>query len=371
MKACDSLIDLPSSMSLLTQLTCLRIERCSGLARLPACVSGLRGLLSLTIESSRLNYLPKSISQLSTLTFLCLDGSMTPACKHLVALEKLEVRGAKQFDLLSYLHPFTRITSLSLVHCQGGELPPSFTHLQRLEVLSVKGCRRLVCPIALLAALPCLHRLEMSRCEALSAPAQTEAPAGPALVTLGSCTLVKLGSLSRLDPPCFHAMAAVKAMSLAGVQATELPESLCQLAQLTSLTVCDSKVLVSLSPSFGQLSALRGLELSSLPLLAGLPESFGCLQQLRNLRIRNCKQLAGLPGTFGSFKSLRKLTFERCRLLSALREVFYELQTLTCIRVIACPRLGGVVKGLKGDVIACPRLGGCNCLNICTMLGAS
>jgi internalin A len=109
-----------------------------------------------------------------------------------------------------------------------------------------------------------------------------------------------------------------------GLELTELPESLSQLKQLRSLTVCHHQ-LTTLPESLGQLTQLESLDLSN-NVLIRLPESLGNLKQLKTLRVGG-NRLTALPESLGQLTQLQSLELTRNELV-ALPESLGDVRQL-------------------------------------------
>jgi tetratricopeptide (TPR) repeat protein len=110
---------------------------------------------------------------------------------------------------------------------------------------------------------------------------------------------------------------------------TELPEALCQLAQLEELHV-SSNQLTALPDSLGQLTQLQALDVSSNQLTA-LPDWLGQLTQLQTLYVpRN--QLTALPDSLGQLTQLQTLDVSSNQ-LTALPDSLGQLTQLQTLYV--------------------------------------
>jgi hypothetical protein len=110
---------------------------------------------------------------------------------------------------------------------------------------------------------------------------------------------------------------------------TELPESLCQLAQLQTLDLSNNK-LMSLPELLGQLTQLQSLDLSNNKLTA-LPELLGQLTQLQSLDLSNNK-LMSLPESLGQLTHLRELNL-LVNHLGVMPEVLRRLSQLETLYI--------------------------------------
>jgi len=79
---------------------------------------------------------------------------------------------------------------------------------------------------------------------------------------------------------------------------TELPESLGQLAALTTLNLSGCGALTGLPESLGQLAALTTLNLNGCGALTGLSDSLGMLSALAMLDLCRCDRVTRLPLSF-------------------------------------------------------------------------
>ncbi|KAM3924063.1 leucine-rich repeat and calponin homology domain-containing protein 4 [Leptodactylus fuscus] len=164
-----------------------------------------------------------------------------------------------------------------------------------------------------------------------------------------------------------------KSQDLSRNRLSELPQEICHLVSLESLTLYHN-CLRTLSPSLSNLQALTYLNISRnllpslpphvcrLPLtvliasnnkLSSLPEEVGAMTSLRQLDL-SCNELRSLPAQMGSLRSLRELNMRRNQ-LSSLPEEISELPLtrldFSCNRVARIPTSFRHLRHLQSIVL--------------------
>ncbi|MBN8656841.1 MAG: leucine-rich repeat domain-containing protein, partial [Anaerolineae bacterium] len=118
-------------------------------------------------------------------------------------------------------------------------------------------------------------------------------------------------------------------LDLRNMQLTELPESIGQLTQLTSLYLSSNK-LTTLPESLGQLTQLTYLDISDNK-LTSLPLSLGQLTQLTELNL-SYNKLTALPDSLGQLTQLTDLNLSSNQ-LTALPDSLGQLTHLTSLKL--------------------------------------
>ena len=120
---------------------------------------------------------------------------------------------------------------------------------------------------------------------------------------------------------------ALERLDLAACGLVVLPDSVCQLSRLESLSIVDCWRLRRLPERIGELTALSALNLEDLLELHDLPETLGDLG-LETLSI-DCCELQHLPQSVGALTSLQSLVVCGCD----LRDL-PDLEGLTALRTL-------------------------------------
>ncbi len=124
---------------------------------------------------------------------------------------------------------------------------------------------------------------------------------------------------------------------------TGLPESLSQLATLTTLYLSECHTLTGLPESLGQLAALTTLTIECRA-LTGLPESLGQLAALTTLNLSFC-----LPDSLGQLAELKMLHLRCCQRLTRLplsSSFLPDILVFTPSESLVFPPLGIVTQSM-------------------------
>ncbi|KAJ3677988.1 hypothetical protein LUZ60_001791 [Juncus effusus] len=132
-------------------------------------------------------------------------------------------------------------------------------------------------------------------------------------------------------------------ISLEGFTFRKLPESICFLYNLQTLSLSYCDQLVELPNFIGKLVSLQFLHLLRCS-FRKLPESFCYLKSLKALRISGC-ELVELPEHIGNLTGLEELSLDRSS-ITMLPESFCHLKSLRKLKLISCWRL----KELPGEI---------------------
>lgn len=92
----------------------------------------------------------------------------------------------------------------------------------------------------------------------------------------------------------------------------ELPEGICDLAELKSLTISNCPKLTALPEGIQKLRNLEVLRLRDCVKLAELPHSIGRLSKLSFLDIDGCQKMKKIPEEIGDLRNLRKIHMRDC-----------------------------------------------------------
>lgn len=368
--ACPVLASLPHSMHLLRSLSSLRVASCESLRELPPSLSALTGLTDLaassaltphdlarlgppalrrlqvcpgylfelpspaapilphlrvlSVASDAIWRLPTDLGQLEHVRRVVLKCPLLEQIPgsfcSLRALAHLTLAGCTA--LRSLPDAFHHLSSLTTFHISSSglnALPPGFSLLPALQVLSLSWCSRLESLPEDIGALTSLKDLTIDTCNVGNLPG-----------SLSGCVNLETLELTR----CLHAPA--------------LHESIGTLGSLKRLRFCQYPMLLHLTGAIGQLSRLEELELKGLSAINSLPEALGSLGSLKSLYIGFCPKLEGLPGSLGDLSSLEGLTIEACHELVSLPQSLGALGRLGRLKIVSCARLLVLPRTLGG-----------------------
>lgn len=295
---CESLEELPTSVSRLQSLRLLRMDYCSSLRELPEKVSSFQSLKVLRMDyCSSLGQLAKDFGSLKSLQELNLQG-----CLNLRQL-------GEDFGSLNSLQ------ELNLQGCTGlAALPSNFEKLSSLRSLNLFWCENLEDLPHGLGKLSSLVSLYFSKCPKLRSIPDS------------------IGQLRLMVP--FMDMSNCSSL-------TELPDGFCNLSFITRLELPGCKSLHRLPTRFGELASLRWLALTGCSSLERLPESFGQLRSLETLAMQGCTILEELCNDFHCLTSLQFLNLNTCASLKKLPEYFHCLPSLNHLDLRFCHILEG------------------------------
>ncbi|GJP42817.1 hypothetical protein CLOM_g2340 [Closterium sp. NIES-68] len=274
------------------------------IVNLPEEIGGLQALKALHVNAPRLTALPDSLSDLSNLQELSLEGcsdltSVPDAVGHLLKLRAFHIvdNGFRALELPAYLTLLFSLEELEVgVHLR--QLPEDFGNLINLR------------------------RMEL-RC--------------PELTHLPS-SLPQLSLLERL-------------VISGGQQMVSLPETIGQLPALRELRISCLSNLQTLPDSIGQLQQLRSLTIDCRGSLRVLPESLVQLSALETLEIVYCESLSSLPGGIHLLTSLQQLDLCECPRIRELPDSISLCKALECVSIEDCRALTNIPRGIQHRVI--------------------
>ncbi|GBG88058.1 hypothetical protein CBR_g46427 [Chara braunii] len=332
-------IDLPESISRLSQLTCVVLsfayQRCDEVFAVP--MHPLRGLSNVTITSlkhlvlsfcSNLHSLPANIAQLTNLERFELSE-----CPHLASLPP-EIGNLKHLMVL-------KLTSASIT-----ELPVSVGSLRSLISIDLSNCELLAKLPSNISNLGRLKQLGLSNCRSLRS-----FPDGIGQLTnLESVNLRGCSGLSRL-PKEFGNLTNLGSIDLTSSSLTEMPVFFSRLDGLTELDLSCSGSLVELPGGIGLLTRLRSLNLQDCVSLRALPDDIADLTGLEEIELAGCRKLCSLPVEFGRIRYLTSLNLSS----SGVTELPVSITRLD--------RLTELKLSSASELVRLPsRMSGLNCL---------
>ncbi|CAI7748300.1 unnamed protein product, partial [Closterium sp. NIES-54] len=380
-----NLTSLPPSICGLARLTALKITA-RGLKRLPDGFRQLSALVSLSIHSEALEKLPAGFATDIDETLETSIRSHDSSISDENAADASQY-GARQISsILPHDDNSSLVTSLS--HTPSPALPlPMLSALRHLSFDRCRALRALPASLpaalplletlelhecALLSAVPACLPARFPRLRALTLaylpslrtplPALLSASPPPAPGTAeeaenGDLSAVSAGENGEpfIEPACKEdageSSAGLARLELLGwKQMQELPaEALTSLsASLTHITISNCPALSTLPDELCHLPHLRSLTLSFLPLITSLPASLHLLSHsLHHLDITSCDMLQSLPASLTALSSLRSLNVSACGALARLPSAPAALPPAR-----AADREAGAGNGGSGNRIA-------------------
>ncbi|KAH9289875.1 hypothetical protein KI387_033992, partial [Taxus chinensis] len=254
------------------------------------------------------------------------------------SLHKLKLSGIQGMkELPGSLGKLQSLQELYLLHCMDlKQLPTGFGEMNALTTVDLQNCNSL-------QELPCdfdkllaLQSLNLSHCSSLLG-----LPEGlgnlPSLtyINVYGCALLislphRIAELSLLRGRIsFDWCSALK----------EIPEDICKLTMLTSLSLQGCKSLRELPVDFNGLTCLEELVLDQCESLQGLCTDFRSLVRLKTLNMSRCKSLKMLPVGFSELTCLQELVLKQCESLQELCNDFHCLVGLRRLNMSGCKRL--------------------------------
>ncbi|KAL4586010.1 hypothetical protein LXL04_010640 [Taraxacum kok-saghyz] len=294
----------------------------------------------------KLRYLNLRFSKLRTL-----DLGMTPN------LERLVLRDCH--DLTEILVPTECLKRLVYVNLIGCSWSVSFSLSKQLESLVLLTLHKLIVSVECLMKLPrdSTNNLPMLRfkfhyCEVQ--PSSTGSNLKAVFLDLQPCTKLESVSgsicgLRHLIDLTFHGsipevpndldqLKCLERLTLLSTHIRCLPNTVCMLKHLNSLTLIDCQHLQELPENLGLLENLEELRLSSTS-ISCLPDSICMLINLKTLQLRSCGFLEKLPEDIGQLECLEELNLTECESLRDIPNSICEMKCLRYLRLPFCSRV--------------------------------
>ncbi|CAI7735408.1 unnamed protein product [Closterium sp. NIES-53] len=218
------------------------------------------------------------------------------------------------------------IKSLDTRHVLQSDWP--LASLERLQISDCRELKRL--PGSIAELLPCLCELTVSRCEALE-----DLPEGVcSLEHLDTLSVIKCDQF-RCLPESVGILAALKTLVLNDLPLASLPASVCQLSSLETFFLLSCGSIRELPAEFCCLTALTTLCLVE---RVALPADIGRLSNLHTLVLRDAFEHRHLPSSLSEIASLTRLELDECG-VELLPEGVGELSNLRELHIKFCPYL--------------------------------
>ncbi|CAA7054927.1 unnamed protein product [Microthlaspi erraticum] len=282
-------------LSDIDELCCLRrltVLEVSGASSLTAISDKffleLTQLQSLNLSGLRIKFLPSSISQLSNLSCLILrDCPVLEDLPDIQSLKKLEVVDINGARMLKSCLGMKENTSRNRTFC----------HLQQLQLLDLSESKIRRLPLFHDAAvgekLRSLRRLSLHNCSNLIRLPNLKPLSGLQILDLSGTT-----SLLEITEVCFEQKEKLKILNLSGTKITKVPSTISGLSSLSQLLLRDIPNLEAL-PNIKRLTSLEVFDVSGCTKLHKIEGSFQDMPYLRevNLSGTRIETLPELPET--------------------------------------------------------------------------
>uniref|UniRef100_A0A1J3IP80 Putative disease resistance protein n=1 Tax=Noccaea caerulescens TaxID=107243 RepID=A0A1J3IP80_NOCCA len=284
--------DLLSNIDELCCLRRLNVLEVSGASSLTAISDKffleLTQLQSLNLSGLGIKFLPSSISQLSNLSCLILRECPVledlPDIQNLKKLEVVDIHGAR---MLKSCFGMKENTSRNRTFC----------HLQQLQLLDLSESKIRRLPLFHDAAvgdkLRSLTRLSLHNCSNLIRLPNLKPLSGLQILDLSYTT-----SLVEITEVCFEQKEKLKILNLSGTKITKVPSTISGLSSLSQLLLRDIPNLEAL-PNIKRLTSLEVFDVSGCTKLHKIEGSFKDMPYLRevNLSETRIETLPELPET--------------------------------------------------------------------------
>lgn len=382
--------ELHPSIGEMAGLTCLSLERCYRLRRLPDSIGKLRSLLRLNLYNTRIRKLPDSIGDLKMLEDMTLEYTkirgLPSSIGGLESLLHLNLRRSKITALPASIGYLKKLKFLNMKNSKIKELPHSIGDLKALELLSLESSQIRELPNSI-GGLESLLALELCDTKITALPASIGY-----LKRLESLNM--LGSMIRELPNSIGYLKMLKHLDMKWNKLRELPKAIGMLENLEILVYHgninmdmtwppklsnlhisgDDPQSLPRLPLGLQSLALTGVKspmvqpfLSKLRYLSELTlVNWGSreivieqLKSLHDLQLYYCKSLVILD--LSSLKTLERLKICECPQLIEIRnleemELLEELHIMSCNSIERLPKLSKLYKLRRLGVKHCRSL---------------
>ncbi|MBD2700845.1 hypothetical protein IC229_09360 [Spirosoma sp. BT702] len=290
----------------------------------PATISQLSALKSLSLDGfSSPQILSESIGQLTNLSYLLLmsdaDVILPESFANLVTLKELNIR-ARSWQLPSKFYQLSGLKQLDFTNCRFTRVPEEMAGMNEVDTLYFGSpeVRDYAQILPVIAQMPKLKELELN--------------VNPVPKEIGLCTQIeKLVLWPGIDsqiplqlPDELFDLQQLKALLFNMTYFDEIPAEIGHLKGLEQLVFIES-VFESLPDSVGELANLTFLNVSENPSLRTLPESLGNLTKLKHLYLDDNPQLSHLPDSLKNLHNLEAVRISNREALTNIPESWYSL----------------------------------------------
>ncbi|RWR72600.1 putative disease resistance protein RGA3 [Cinnamomum micranthum f. kanehirae] len=384
---CGNLRELPNNMWKMISLRHLEISRSSRLTEMPARISKLSDLQTLTLfivsKENGIDEL-RDLNLRGSINIQNLQNVLYPSDVDKVGLRewhKLSSLGLSWKEshdstsaenencerVIESLQPHSNMQRLSIENYMGSRFPHWLMHLKvpnliKISLISCKRCKILP-PFSQLhhlkdltmqhmpdlekwssdersQTLPHIKRLEIRNCPKLSQM--------PHLPSVENLTLIGCNEMLLMFVRNYTAITVLRICGFP--EMISLPEGLLKnLTLIKELDIEDCPKLKSLSNDVHDPSAIETLRLTNCGEVESLMEGVRNLTSLKHFNVVCCNQLTSLPDEgFQGLTSLQDLLIFFCDKLRSLGEGLQvqHLNSLACLGVYGCPELAALPESL-------------------------
>ncbi|KAL3691159.1 hypothetical protein R1sor_004810 [Riccia sorocarpa] len=232
---------------------------------------------------------------------------------------------------------FSQLTTLHVNDTGLRLLPDSFARLSQLKQLHIAGCDYL----SPLPKVPESLKYDIRGCDYLTEVRDEFILSRKALDELDSTSVIA----SRPNPTSVIVWSRSQNPESHPWDSLELvPETICKLSHLQSLSLWHLQKLTSLPKALGDLHSLRKLQFYKCA-IESLPESLGQLSSLTHLGVSCCEHVKTLPKSLGRLSSLIYLEVTYCENVKTLPGTIGDLFSLTFLDL-----QGSAIDSLPGTL---------------------
>ncbi|KAG6670771.1 hypothetical protein I3843_Q038600 [Carya illinoinensis] len=323
---CERLVEVHDSVGFLDKLVRLDFSYCSSLKKLPRSFK-LRCLESLKLEDcTSLEYFPEIECEMEHLKDLELDimviQELPSSITYLTGLEKLYING--YISLVHFpvnIFEFEHLRDVSIINCPSMKLlpspPPESNNLSRtynfsssLRTLDLSGSGIVSLPPCIEGSVR-LSKLDLGECERLEEILYL--PPNIEQVDASGCSRLK-----SFLPKSNNSLSRLRELNLCGSGIVSLPPCIEGSVELTKLDLRECKQLeeiLYLPPNIEKVDASGCSSLKSF-----LPKSNNSLSRLRKLNLSG-SGIVSLPPCIEGFVGLSKLDLRDCKQLEEILQL--------------------------------------------------
>ncbi|XP_048439811.1 disease resistance protein RPV1-like isoform X1 [Pyrus x bretschneideri] len=311
---CGNLKIFPSKIGM-KSLRTLKLSCCGSLDKFPEVSHVMQDLPELYLYRTEIKELPSSISNLTGLVTLNLQGckkfkSLPSSISHMKSLEYLDVSGCSKLEKFPEISEVMKnLYELYLDGTAVKELPASILNLTSLVTLKLNDCRELESLPSSISHMKSLEYLDVSGCSKLE----------------------KFPEISEVMKNLFE-------LYLDGTAIKELPASILNLTSLVTLKLNDCRELESLPSSISHMKSLKYLYVSGCSKLEKFPEISEVMKKLFKLYLDGTA-IKELPASNLNLTSLVTLSLNNCRELESLPSSISHMKSLKYLYVSGCSKL--------------------------------
>ncbi|KAF3511380.1 hypothetical protein F2Q69_00008856 [Brassica cretica] len=338
LRACSSLVKLPSSIGNAFNLQILNLSDCSRLVKLPSTIGNAFHLKKVNLSRcSRLVELPSSIWNIVNLKKLDLNGCSSlvehpSSIWNIVNFKKLDLNGCSSLVELPSIENAINLRKLKLSYCSSlVKLPSSIGNATNLQELDLSYCSSLRKLPSSMRNLGRLWKLELKECSKLEVNLANINLESLGELDLSDCSLLKSYSTNIQEPdPCTGRISRLSQLVPRGIKklvslpllSDSLGEHLSDGSLLKSYPESSTNIK-ELDSWIERVSCLHRLVLSGMKKLLSIPQ---LPDSVLELDAENCESLETLDCSFR--RRVIRLNFRNCfKLNQQARDLISLTQT--------------------------------------------